>query len=30
VLSDTIVRTLQKLEMKLPPPAEGLDKLKVK
>jgi len=30
VLSDTIVRAMQKLEMKLPPPAKGLDKIKVK
>jgi PPK2 family polyphosphate:nucleotide phosphotransferase len=29
VLSDTIVRTLQKLDMKYPPPAPGLDKVKV-
>jgi PPK2 family polyphosphate:nucleotide phosphotransferase len=30
VLSGTIVRAMQKLEMKLPPPPEGLDKIKVK
>jgi PPK2 family polyphosphate:nucleotide phosphotransferase len=30
ILSDTIVRTLQKLEMKLPPPVEGIEKLKLK
>jgi PPK2 family polyphosphate:nucleotide phosphotransferase len=30
VISDTIVRTMEKLEMKYPPPPEGIDKLKVK
>lgn len=30
VLSDTIVRTIQKLDLKLPPPAEGFDKIKLK
>jgi PPK2 family polyphosphate:nucleotide phosphotransferase len=30
VLSDTIVRAIRKLDLKLPPPAEGLDKIKVK
>jgi PPK2 family polyphosphate:nucleotide phosphotransferase len=30
VLSDTIVRTMEKLEMKLPPPPPDLDKIKVK
>jgi PPK2 family polyphosphate:nucleotide phosphotransferase len=30
VLSDTIVRTMEKLEMKLPPPPSGIEKIKVK
>jgi PPK2 family polyphosphate:nucleotide phosphotransferase len=30
VLSDTIVRTMEKLEMNYPPPAEGLDKIKIR
>jgi len=30
VLSDTIVRTMEKLEMKLPPPPPGVEKIKVK
>lgn len=29
VISDTIVRTLEKLDMKYPKPAEGLDKIKI-
>jgi len=30
VVSDTIVRTLKKLDMKFPPPAPGLDKIRIK
>jgi PPK2 family polyphosphate:nucleotide phosphotransferase len=30
VLSDTIVRAIQKLDLKLPPPEKGIDKIKVK
>jgi PPK2 family polyphosphate:nucleotide phosphotransferase len=30
VLSDTIVRTMEKLDMKYPPPPPGIDKIKIK